>query len=121
MMESINEMKTAIERNFGRLDEMENRITLLEDSSFKTESTVNSIQKTLQQQNLNILQLWDNMKCPNLWIKDIGKGTEAQTKGIHNLFIEIISESRAWWRMLVIPAFGRLRPEDRGSRIASAT
>ena len=25
-----------------------------------------------------------------------------------------LSPSRAWWRTLVIPAFGRLRPEDLG-------
>ena len=29
--------------------------------------------------------------------------------------------SRAWWRTLVIPALGRLRLEDPGSRPASAT
>ena len=36
MIESINEMKTARERNSGRLNEMENRISMLEDSSFQT-------------------------------------------------------------------------------------
>ena len=42
-------------------------------------------------------------------------------KGLSSLNIFKAHDSRAWWRMLVIPAFGRLRPEDRGSRTASAT
>ena len=38
---------------------------MLEDSSFTTESTVNNIIKTLQLQNLDILQMLDNIKHPN--------------------------------------------------------
>ena len=48
MKESINKLKTAIGTNSSRLDIMENRVSLLEDSSFKTENAVNDIQKILQ-------------------------------------------------------------------------
>ena len=38
-------------------------------------------------------ELWDNMKRPNLRIIRIEEGTEMQTKGMNNLFNEIISEN----------------------------
>ena len=93
MKESINELKTTIETNASRLDHMENRVSLLEDSSFKTENTVNDIQKTLQQHTLAIQEIQDNARRPNLRIKGLEEGLEAQTKGIRNLFKEIISEN----------------------------
>ena len=94
MKEAINELKTAIETNSSRLDHMENSVSLLEDSSFKTENTVNDIQKTLQQHTLAIQEIQDSTRCPNLRIKCIEEGLEAQTKGIKNLFKEIISENQ---------------------------
>ena len=92
--ESINKLKTEIETNSSRLDHMENRVSLLEDSSFKTENTVNDIQKILQH-TLAIQEIQNNTRHPNLRIKGIEEGLEAQTKGIRNLFREIISENFA--------------------------
>ena len=72
---------------------MENRASLLEDSPFKTENTVNDIQKILQQHTLVIQEIQDNASRPNLKIKGIEEGLETQTKNIKNLFKEIISEN----------------------------
>ena len=93
MKESINELKTAMETNSSRLDHMVNRVSLLEDSSFKTENTVNNIQKILQQHTLAIQEIHHKTKRPNLRIKGIKEGLETQTKGIRYLFKEIISEN----------------------------
>ena len=57
MKESINELKTMIETISGRLDHIKNRISLLEDISFKIENTVNNIEKTIQQHDLNIEEI----------------------------------------------------------------
>ena len=59
MKESINELKTAIEANSSRLGNMENRVSLMKDSSFKTENTVNDIQKILQQHAKAIQEIQD--------------------------------------------------------------
>ena len=71
---------------------MENRVSLLEDSLFKTDHIVKNIKKTIQHDQ-NIQDIWNNMKRPNLQIIGIEEGLEAQTKGIRNLFREIISEN----------------------------
>ena len=41
----------------------------------------------------NLQELWDVMKRPNLRIIGIEEDTEIQTKGMNNLFNEIISEN----------------------------
>ena len=41
----------------------------------------------------NLQELWDIKKRPNLRIIGIEEGTEIQTKGMDNLFNEIISEN----------------------------
>ena len=41
----------------------------------------------------NLQELWDIMKRPNLRIIEIEEGTEIQTKGMNNLFNEIILEN----------------------------
>ena len=48
-------------------------------------------------------------------------GSIPSTKIIMIIIIIVIIISQAWWRMLVIPVLGRLRPEDPDSRPASAT
>ena len=74
---------------------------------------------------MDIEEISANLKRANLRIIGIEEGIEAETKGINNLFREVILEnypnrSRAWRRTLVISVLGRLRPEDLGSRPASA-
>ena len=66
MKESINELKIAIEANSSKLDNMENKVALLEDSSFKIENTVNDIQKILQQHTLTIQEILVSTRRPNL-------------------------------------------------------
>ena len=51
----------------------------------------------------------DNMKRPNLRIKGIEEGLEAQTKGIRNLFREIISENFPNRKRLGHPHRGDIR------------
>ena len=41
----------------------------------------------------NLQELWDIMKRPNLRIIGIEEGLEKKTKGMNNLFNEIISEN----------------------------
>jgi hypothetical protein len=41
--------------------------------------------------NHNIQDLWDTIKKQNLWVCGVEKGTKVWTKGIENLFDEIIA------------------------------
>jgi hypothetical protein len=48
---------------------------------------------TKKKDEYNIQQLWGIIKRPNLRIRGVEEGTEMQTKGIGNLFNEIIAEN----------------------------
>ena len=71
---------------------MENRISLLEDDLSKNECIVYNLEKTIQQHELDIEEISANLKRANLGIIGIEEGIEAETKGINNLFREVILE-----------------------------
>ena len=47
----------------------------------------------LRDHEQNFQEIWDNMKRSNIRFLGIYQGSEIQTKGMHNVFNEIISEN----------------------------
>ena len=88
MKETINQIKNSMESITNRLERqpqtMKKKYTLLK---------IKLTEKMLRNHEQNFQEIWDNMKRPNLRFTRIDKGVEIQTKGIHNLFNDIISEN----------------------------
>ena len=93
MKETINQIKNSMESITKRLDHLEDRTSDNEDKIFNLENKVAQTEKMVRNHEQNLQELWDIMKRPNLRIIGIEEGTEIQTKGMNNLFNEIISEN----------------------------
>ena len=72
---------------------MENRISLLEDDCSKNEHIVYKLEKTIRQHELDIEEISASLKRANIRIIGIEEGLETETKGINNLFREVILEN----------------------------
>ena len=62
--DAINEMKTSIQTINTRLDHIEGRISLLDDHS-KNELIVFNLEKTIQQHELHMEEIWAHLKRAN--------------------------------------------------------
>ena len=82
-----------MESIINRLDYLEDRTSDNEDKIFNLENKVAQTEKMVRNHEQNLQVLWDSMKRSNLRIIGIEEGTEIQTKGMNNLFNEIISEN----------------------------
>ena len=91
--EAIIEMKASMQTINNRLEHLESRISLLEDDQSKSEHTIHNIEKTIRQHELDIEEISANLKRANLRIIGIEEGIEAETRGINNLFREVILEN----------------------------
>ena len=60
---------------------------------YALENKVNHTEKMVRNHEQNFQEIWNYMKRPNLRIIGIEEGLEKQTKGMSNLFKEIISEN----------------------------
>ena len=92
MKETINQVKNSIESITNRIEYLEERTSGIEDKIFNLENKVAQTEKMVRNHVQNLQELWDIMKRPNWRIIGIEEGTEIQTKGMNNLFNEIISE-----------------------------
>ena len=86
-------MKASIQTINNRLYHVENRISLLEDDFSKNERIVYNLEKTIQQHELDIEEISANLKRANRKIIGIEEGIETETKGINNIFREVILEN----------------------------
>ena len=93
MKETINQVKNSIENITNRLEHLEDRTSDIEEKIFNLENKVDQTEKMIRNHEQNLQELWDIIKRPNLRITGIEEGLEKQTKGMHNLFNEIISEN----------------------------
>ena len=93
MKETINQIKSSIESITNRIEHLKDRTSDIEDKIFNLESKVDQTEKMVRNHEQNLQELLDIMKRPNLRIIGIEEGTEKQTKGMNNLFNEIISEN----------------------------
>jgi chromosome segregation ATPase len=82
-----------VEGYSSRLEQVENRISELEDKIEIKEKTEEILVKQLKSCERNMQELSDSTKRPNLRIMGIEEGEEVQTKGIHNIVNKIITEN----------------------------
>jgi chromosome segregation ATPase len=82
-----------VEGYSSRLEQVENRISELEDKIEIKEKTEEILVEQLKSCERNMQELSDSTKRPNLRIMGIEEGEEVQTKGIHNIVNKIITEN----------------------------
>jgi hypothetical protein len=90
------EMQNKTESHSNRLEQVEDRISELEDKmeiKGKTEELLVKQLKTLKTCERYMQELTDFIKRPNLRIMGIEEGEEVQAKGICNIFNKIITEN----------------------------
>ena len=88
----IQEVKASLESIKSRLDHTENRISDVEDRITGLEKSTTKTVKIAPQNENNMREILDTIKCPNIQIIGIPEGEETH-KGIDNLFHEILKEN----------------------------
>jgi chromosome segregation ATPase len=82
-----------VEGHSSRLEQVEDRISELEDKIEIKGKTEELLVKQLKTYKRNMQELTDSIKRPNLRIVDIEEREEVQAKGIHNIFNKTITEN----------------------------
>jgi predicted nucleic acid-binding Zn-ribbon protein len=82
-----------VEGHSSRLEQVEDRISELENKIEIKEKTEELLVKQLKSCEKNIQELSNSIKRPNLRIMGMEEGEEVQTKGIHNIVNKIITEN----------------------------
>ncbi|ERE81283.1 Transposase, L1 containing protein [Cricetulus griseus] len=77
----------------NRIQETEERISVVEDSLEDIQSSTKENHKSNKSLTQNIQEIWDTMKRQNLRIIGIEEGEEIQLKGTENIFNKIIEEN----------------------------
>ncbi|ERE70281.1 LINE-1 type transposase domain-containing protein 1 [Cricetulus griseus] len=77
----------------NRIQEMEERISGVEDILAEIDSSTKENLKSNKSLTQNIQEIWDTMKRPNLRIISIEEGEEIQLKDPENIFSKIIEEN----------------------------
>jgi chromosome segregation ATPase len=86
------ETQNTVEGLSSRLEQVEDRISELEDKMEIKGKTEDLLVKQLTTCERNMQELTNSIKRPNLRIMGIEEGEEVQAKGIHNIFNNIITE-----------------------------
>jgi chromosome segregation ATPase len=87
------EIQNSMEGHSCSLEQVEDRISELEDEMEIERKTEEQLVKQLKTCERNRQELTDSIKRPNLRIMGIEEGEEVQAKGIHNIFSKIITEN----------------------------
>ena len=90
MNNATNELKNTMKGTNSRITEAEDRISEVEDRMVEINETERKKEKRIKRNEDNLRDLWDNVKCPNIWI--IGVPEEDKNKGHEKIFEEIIVE-----------------------------
>ena len=94
MNNAINEIKNTLEGTKSRITVAEDRISEVDDRMIEineTESENKTKKKRIKKYEDNLRDIWDNVKCPNIWI--IGVPKEEDKKKDHEKILEIIVEN----------------------------
>jgi chromosome segregation ATPase len=89
----FSQTKNTVEGHSSRLEQVEERISELEDRIDIKEKTEELLVKQLKSCKRNMQELSDSIKRPNLRIMGIEEGEEVQAKEICNIFNKIITEN----------------------------
>uniref|UniRef100_A0A8C9BNX8 L1 transposable element RRM domain-containing protein n=1 Tax=Phocoena sinus TaxID=42100 RepID=A0A8C9BNX8_PHOSS len=85
----ITEKKNTLEGINSRITEAEERISELEDRMFEFTAIEQNKEKRMKRNEDSIRELWDNIKCTNIYIIGIPEGEERE-KGPERIFEEVI-------------------------------
>ena len=92
MNNAITEIKSTLEGMNSRITEPEDRISEVADRMVGISKAERKKKKRIKRNEDNLRVLWDNVKCPNIWI--IGVPEEDDKKKCHEkIFEEIIVEN----------------------------
>ena len=72
--------------------EAEDRISEVEDRMLEINETERKKEKRIKRNEINLRDLWDNVKCPNIWIIGVPE-EEDRKKGHEKILEEIIVEN----------------------------
>ena len=92
MSNTINEIKTSLERINSRITEAEERITDVEDKIVEITTTKQNKEKRMKRIEDSLRDLWDNIKHTNIRIIGVPE-EEEKTKGTEKIFEEITVEN----------------------------
>ena len=92
MNNAITEIKNTLEGTNSRITEAEDRISEVEDSMVEINEAERKKEKRIKRNEDNLRGLWDNIKCPNIWIIGVPK-EEDKKKGHEKILEEIIVEN----------------------------
>ena len=79
-------LKNTLEATNSRITEAEDRISELEDRMVEINESERKKEKRIKRNEDNLRDLWDNVKCPNIWI--IGVPEEEDKKKDHEKILE---------------------------------
>ena len=91
MNNAIIEMKSTLEGTNSRITETEDRISETEDRMEEIYEAERKKEKRIKRNEDNFRDLWNNVKCLNIWI--IGVPEEEDKKKGHEKILEIIVEN----------------------------
>ena len=92
MNNAITEIKSTLEGTNSRITEAEDRISEVEDWMVERNEAEREKEKRIKRNEDNIRDLWDNVKCPNIWIIRVPE-EENKNKGQEEILEEIIVEN----------------------------
>ena len=92
MNNAITEIKTTLEWTNSRKTEAEDRISEGEYRMVEINEAERKKEKIIKRNEDNLRDLWDNVKCPNIWIIGVPE-EEDKKKGHEKMLEEIIVEN----------------------------
>ena len=93
MNNTITEIKNTPEGNNSRITEAEEQISELEDRMVEITAEEQNKGKGMKRIEESLRDLWDNIKCTNIWVITVPEEEEFKKKSIEKIFEEIIVEN----------------------------
>ena len=93
MNNAINEIKNTLEGTNSRIMEAEDRISEVEDRMVEINETEREKEKLIKRNEDNLIDLWDNVKRPNIRIIGVPEEEEDKKKDHEKILKEIIVEN----------------------------
>ena len=84
MNNAISEIKYILEGTNSRIMEAEDRIHEVEDRMVEINETERKKEKRIKRNEDNLRDLWDNVKCPNIWIIEVPDEEEKKERPWEN-------------------------------------
>ena len=91
MNNTINEIKNSLD-GINRITEAEERISDLEDKILEITAAEQNKEKRMKRIENSLRDLWDNIKCTNIWIIGVPE-EEEKKKWSEKIFEELLVEN----------------------------